>query len=124
MAGDVVIDLIRQGIKTREDIVSNFAKATGLPDIPGKDQIMEIESKVLDTLESISPMNLIKGAEKSLKATGLPGLPALPSIQTTPSLQPMTSSVSTGRTGEPKGEYRRMEGEGATQMGGKYRRLV
>ncbi|RKY54332.1 MAG: hypothetical protein DRP92_01380 [Candidatus Neomarinimicrobiota bacterium] len=124
MAGDVVIDLIRQGIKTREDIVSNFARTTGLPDIPGKDQVVEIESRVLDTLESISPMNLIKGADKSLRATGLPGLPTLPSMPTMSSLQPMTSSVSTGRTGAPKGEYRRMEGEGVTQMGGKYRRLV
>ena len=30
MAGDVVIDLIRQGIKTREDIVSNFARTTAV----------------------------------------------------------------------------------------------
>mgnify|MGYP000495221405 CR=1 FL=1 len=121
--GDVVIDLIRQGIKTREDILSNFTRTTGLPDIPGRDQVNEIESKMLDTLESISPMNLMKGADKSMRAAGLPGLPTLPEIQI-PSLQPMTSGASTGRTGAPKGEYRRIEGEGVTQTVGKYRRLV
>jgi hypothetical protein len=120
MPEDIVVGMLRQGIKARDQLVSSFIRTTGLPDIPIRGKVTEAEMQVVNTLEKVSPANLMEGISQSVAAAGLPGLPELPGVPSVNTL-PVMQETSVGRLGEPKGRYKTIEGESTRTVGKVYR---
>lgn len=119
MPEDIVAGMVKAGVKVKDDLLNSVVSATGLPDLPLRREVSEVEGQVVSVLEKVSPMNLLDNVGKSLRGVGLPTLPGMNNLK----MPPITGELSLGRTGDPKGDYKTIEGKGTPSAGKVYRSI-